>query len=412
MLALICGAVAVNYLDRSLFGIATPLIQRQMHLSDLQVGWLLSAFSWTYFLSQVPSGILLDRISVRPLYIGSLLAWSGVTLLHALAAGFLMLIVLRLGLGLAEAPCFPANNKIVSVWFPRAERARAISLYTAAEYVGLGFLSPLLYLVLHHFGWRALFAGVGALGLIYGATLMRRYQDPDTHPHLDAAERELIRSGGGVAAARALRPVRLHDLLGLLRQRQLWGLCVGQFAVYSTFVFFLTWFPSYLVRERHMGWMAVGIYSSLPYLAGFACILVAGWWSDAMLRRGVALQIARKLPVIVGLVGASSIVAVNYIHDDRLAIGIMALAFFCQAMSSSGWSVIAEIAPKHQLGLIGGLFSASAALAGIVVPVVVGALIQATGSFVSALVFIGVVAALGAYCWIAVIGDLKQLRAA
>ena len=200
------------------------------------------------------------------------------------------------------------------------------------------------------------------------------------------------------------------DIVSLFRHRRLWGLCIGQFAVYSTFVFFLTWFPSYLIRERHMGWMAVGVYSSLPYIAGFFGILTAGWWSDAMLRWGVSLQVARKLPVIIGLGGATTIVAVNYTHSDKLAVAIMAFAFFCQAMSSSGWSVISEVAPKHQLGLVGGLFSASANLAGIVVPIVVGALVQATGSFVSAMVFISIVAAAGAFCWIFVTGDLKPLQ--
>ena len=123
MLALISGAVAINYLDRALLGIAAPLIEAALHLSDVQLGWLLSAFSWTYCLSQVPAGILLDKYSVRTMYLVTLLAWSGVTLLHSLASGFAMLIALRLALGIAEAPCFPANNKAVSVWFPRAERA-------------------------------------------------------------------------------------------------------------------------------------------------------------------------------------------------------------------------------------------------------------------------------------------------
>ncbi|MDB5439807.1 MAG: transporter, partial [Caulobacteraceae bacterium] len=200
-------------------------------------------------------------------------------------------------------------------------------------------------------------------------------------------------------------------LLGqLCRQRQILGLCLGQFAVYSTFVFFLTWFPTYLATERHMGWIKTGWLASLPYIAGFFGILFAGFLSDLLLRRGASLNLARKLPVIAGLAVASTIVLTNFTQNTGLVIAILSLAFFAQAMSSSGWAVLSEVAPQGTLGLVSGLFSAAANLASIIVPLVIGFIVQATGSFVWALAFISCVAAVGAFAWIFLIGDLHPIR--
>ncbi len=141
-------------------------------------GLLLSAFSWTYFLAQLPAGVLLDRLGVKVTYVASIALWSAVTLLHGVAGGFRTLFGLRLALGLAEAPCFPANSKIITMWCPRSERARAPSgFYTAAEYVGLGFLSPILFWGLAVAGWRSLFVVAGhhrrGLQRVFRASLFR-----------------------------------------------------------------------------------------------------------------------------------------------------------------------------------------------------------------------------------------------
>jgi MFS transporter, ACS family, D-galactonate transporter len=410
ILTLISVAVAINYLDRAVLGIAAPRIQQQFALSPSLMGVVFSAFSWTYFLAQVPSGVLLDRFGTRAIYSLSLLGWSLATLLHAAAAGFASLLGLRLALGLAEAPCFPANSQVVARWFPRRERGRAIGVYTAAEYVGLSFLSPVLFWILNAFGWRALFASAGAVGIVTAFAFSAWYRDPADHPTVTAAELAHVKAGGGDVARIAPARFDASHIRALFRHRQMWGLCLGQYAVYSTFVFFLTWFPTYLATERHMDWIRVGIFTALPYIAGFFGILFAGWWSDFMLSRGRTLNTARKLPVIAGLAGASTIAAANYVNSDAVVIAILSVAFFAQAMSSSGWTVISEIAPRAQLGLVSGLFSASANLSGIVTPLVIGAIIETTGSFYGALAFVGGVAAVGALAWIFLIGDIRPIE--
>ena len=411
ILALLCGCVAINYLDRALLGVSLPQLEQDLALSPTAAGVLLSAFSWTYFLAQVPSGLLLDRLPVRRVYVGSLFAWSTVTALHALAGGLRSLLGLRLLLGVAEAPCFPANNTILASWFPSRERARAVSFYTAAEYVGLSFLSPLLYWALSVAGWRSLFLAAGVLGMAYSALFARRYRDPEAHPAVGAAELAAIGADGGLTRGAMPVPFSVAAVRALLSHRQIWGLCLGQFAVHSTLTFFLTWFPSYLVTARHIDWLQAGFFAVLPYAAAFCGILVAGWASDRLLARGASLSLARKSPVILGLVLATGIVAANWVESNELIVLILAGAFFAQGMSGSSWAVISEIAPRGQLGLVGGLFNASGNLAGIVTPIVIGALVQTTHSFVDALYFVGCVALVGAAAWIFIVGPIRPLVA-
>ena len=413
MLALISVAVLINYLDRATLGIAAPSIQGEFALDPAMMGVVFSAFSWTYFLAQVPAGVALDRFGNRIIYFFALAGWSFFTLMHSFATGLYSLIGYRCGLGLTEAPCFPANSNVVGMWFPRSERARAIGVYTAAEYVGLGFLTPGLFFLLNAYGWRSLFLVTGGLGLIFAVVWWLLYRDPYESREVNEAEINLIRNGGGLTAKSVIgTKFDLGLIRGLFRYRQMWGLCIGQFSVYSTFVFFLTWFPTYLATERHMTWIKVGFFTSLPYIAGFFGILFAGWWSDFMLKRGVSLNVARKLPVITGLAVASTIVLANYVQSDALVIAILSLAFFAQSMSSSGWAVISEVSPPGLMGLVGGLFSAAANLSGIVTPLAIGFIVKATGSFVGALLFVGIVAAVGALAWIFVIGDLHRMNVA
>jgi ACS family D-galactonate transporter-like MFS transporter len=413
ILALLSVGVLTNYLDRAVISIAAPSFQKEFALSAEMMGVVFSAFSWTYFLAQIPGGVLLDRFGNRVIYLFALTFWSLFTLLQAFANGAAAMIGFRCGLGLSEAPCFPANNNIVGMWFPRSERARAIGVYTAAEYVGLGFLTPLLFWILASSGWRALFAWTGGAGLVFAVIWWLFYREPYESRAVNAAELDYIRQGGGLVGSETKgTKFELRLIRELFRHRQMWGLCIGQFSVYSTFVFFLTWFPTYLATARHMAWIKVGFFTSLPYIAGFFGILFAGWWSDYMLRRGVSLNVARKLPVITGLVLASTIVACNWVDNDNIVIAILSLAFFAQSMSSSGWSVLSEVTPPGLLGLVGGLFNASANLSGIVIPLVIGVIVQQTGSFVDALGFVGAVAAVGALSWIFVIGDLKRMHVA
>ena len=409
VLALIAVATMINYLDRTLLSVAAPHISSELGLGPAAMGVVFSVFSWTYALAQVPGGILLDRLGTRRTYFISIASWSLFTALQAGAFNLWTLALMRLGVGAAEAPCFPANSRVLVSWFPQRERARANSVYSVGMYFGIAFLSPLLYWITVTFGWRALFVLVGAIGILFGFVWLWRYREPHEHGRINQAERDLIASGGGIAAPVRRSPFAWTDIAWLLRQRQILGASIGQFATNSTLVFFLTWFPTYLAVERGMDWLKVGFYAVLPFVAASVGALVGGQVSDRLVRRSGSLSLGRKLPIVSGLVLSATIITAIYIENDALVIAIMSLAFFGQGMSNLGWTLISEVAPASLVGLTGGVFNFCTNLAGIVTPIVIGSVVATTGSFYGGLAFIGIVALVGAFSYVFVVGEVRRI---
>ncbi|MCA8093451.1 MFS transporter [Burkholderia anthina] len=410
ILALLAIGTTINYLDRSVAGIAAPGMSHDLGLTPVLMGVIFSAFSWTYAASQIPGGILLDRLGTKVTYCLAITLWSLFTGLQGLAIGFTSLLVMRLLIGAAEAPCFPTNSRVVAIWFPQHERARATGIYTFAEYVGLAFLSPLLFWLDHRFGWRILFGVVGTVGVVFGGIWWMCFSEPHQSKSTNQAELDYIAEGGGVVnGGEKAEAFRWSQIGALLRNRSMIGICCGQFACNSTNVFFLTWFPTYLVVERHMPWLKVGFVAAVPFVAASVGSLVGGWVSDWMLRCGVSLNWARKLPVIAGLFTASSIVLANYVESNTVVLAILCVAYFAQGMAGLSWVILSEIAPRNLLGVSGGVFNVSGNAAGIVIPVVIGAIVGATGSFVYALAFISAVTLLGTLSYVFVVGDIKRI---
>ena len=418
ILALLAIGTMINYLDRTVLGIAAPQLTNELGISAAVMGVMFSAFSWTYVAAQIPGGMFLDRFGTKLTYYLSMTLWSLATLLQGFVTGVGTLLACRLGLGVAESPCFPANSRVVATWFPQSERAMATGTYTVGEYIGLACFSPLLFALMGEFGWRALFYVVGAAGMLFGGIWWLFYREPRDHPGANAAELEYIEAGGGLTndpasdiehGAKAKPKFEWRTIGRLLKHRQLAGICFGQFAGNSTLVFFLTWFPTYLATERHMGWLKIGFFAILPFIAASVGVMFGGVLSDWLLARGKSANVARKLPIIAGLLLASTIVLANYVESNAVVIAILSVAFFAQGMAALGWTLVSDIAPEGMLGVTGGIFNLAANLAGIITPLAVGFIVAATGSFVGALAFIGTIALLGALSYIFVVGDIRRI---
>jgi len=412
ILALIAVGTMINYLDRTVLGIAAPFLSKDLGLTASQMGLVFSAFSWSYALLQIPGGIFLDRFGTRRTYFVAVVFWSVFTALMAAARSLPALIATRIGVGVFEAPCFPANSRVLATWFPQHERARANGIYSFGQYVGLGFLSVPLFWITQRFGWRGLFIVVGAFGVVFGLTWWVLFRNPAESRTVNRAELEFIEAGGG--GEYKGEPVRFEwrHIRALLRHRQVVGASIGQFGGNSTQVFFVTWFPTYLVTARGMTFIQAGIMTSLPYIGASVGVLAGGLVSDLMLKRTGSANLARKLPIVSGMLLASTIVAANYVPagSDAAVIAIMSIAFFGQGMTNLGWTVISDVAPKKLIGLTSGIFNFSANLAGIVTPLVIGITFQLTGSFVGPLIYIGVVALIGAFSYSVILGDIHRLE--
>lgn len=410
ILGLITAGTLINYLDRTVISVAAPFLQHDLRLDSFYMGVIFSVFSWTYAAAQIPGGVVLDRIGVRLTYFFSVTLWSICTGLQGLSTGLPTLLSARLALGVAEAPAFPCNSRIMSTWFPQHERARATGVYSIGQYFGLAFLSPLLFWVSAHLGWRTLFLAVGGLGVLFGLVWIALYSDPQSSRRANRRELDYIAAGGGLGDQVPTTRFEWRNLGFLIRQRQILGASLGQFASNSTLVFFLTWFPSYLATERHMGWIKVGFAAVLPFIAATAGVVSGGVLSDFLLRKTGSANIGRKLPIVSGLLLASSIVTANFIRNDASVIAIMSVAFFGQGMCNLGWTLITDVAPKRLIGLTTGVFNLCTNFAGIVTPLVVGFIVRLTGSFAWALAFIAALALGGVLSYVFLVGEVKRVE--
>jgi MFS transporter, ACS family, D-galactonate transporter len=405
--------VLINYLDRSNLSITALAMRTELGLDPKQMGFVLSAFGWTYAFLQIPGGWLVDRVAPRALYAALILLWSVATIRLGFTYSFAGLMVVRMLVGILEAPSYPMNNRVVTSWFPERERASAIGFYISGQYIGIAFLTPVLVWIQSTIGWHMVFVTTGGLGIIWAVVWYIAYRDPRDSRRTNAAEIALIRDGGGLVDLgnrhRSDRPtVSRKDLRLILGSRNLWGVYIGQYAVSSTLWFFLTWFPTYLVQARGMDITRAGFLASLPFLAAFVGVNSSGLFSDFLVRRGTTLSTARKVPIVTGLLLSTSIVGANYVDAPGLIIAFFAVAFFGNGLSSITWSLVSAMAPERLLGLTSGTFNFIGNLPGITVPIIVGYLARYYG-FSSGLTYLAAVALLGALSYVFVVGKVERL---
>ncbi|QKM57416.1 MFS transporter [Burkholderia glumae] len=424
ILLMIFVVTTLNYADRATLSITGTSMRKEFGIDAVQMGYIFSSFSWAYVLAQLPSGWLLDRFGARRVYAGSIFLWSLFTLLQSTiglagsaALAVAALFVLRFAVGIAEAPAFPANAKVVASWFPTSERGTASAIFNAAQYFAAVLFTPLMAWLTHAFSWHQVYLWLGAAGMALALLWMRVVRSPADHPRVNRAEREHIEQGGGVIETGGKTPAggAPERLAGwfyvrqLLGNRMLIGVYLGQYCINVLTYFFLTWFPIYLVQARGMSILKAGVLASLPAVCGFLGGVLGGMLSDGMIRRGVSLTRARKVPIIGGMLLSMAIIGCNYVDSAALVIALMALSFFGKGLGSLGWAVVADTAPKEAIGLSGSLFNMFGNAAGIVTPIVIGYLVGASGSFNGALLFVGLNALVTVLCYLVIVKDIRRV---
>lgn len=423
IVAILFAVTIVNYADRAILAITAPVLSKDIGINPLELGIVFSAFGWAYCAAQVPGGWLLDRFGTKRVYLAGILLWSIFTAAQGAVAGLAgaaaiaTLFALRFLVGLAEAPSFPGNARMVAAWFPASERGTASAIFNSAQYFATVLFAPIMAWITYAFGWPSTFIFMGGIGLLVAAGWWGFAHEPRHHPRIGNAELTFIVEGGGlVDMDSAARPARakgdtLRALRGLLGHRSLWGLYLGQFAINTLTYFFITWFPVYLVEERGLSLISAGLFASAPAICGFLGGLAGGLWSDWLLRRGFSLTAARKIPIVTGMLISISIIFCNYTDSLALVLVFMSLAFFGKGVGALGWAVVADMAPREFAGLSGGLFNMFGNLSSILTPIVIGAILHTTGSFKLALVFVAANALLAAVSFVVVVGPIHRLGA-
>jgi ACS family glucarate transporter-like MFS transporter len=424
MLAMILFLSTVAYADRSILSISGSGIKDAFGLSTVQLGYILSAFSWAYVIGQIPGGLILDYFGTKKVYLITLVLWS----LSTFALGFVgefvsgaagavaIIFTLRFVLGVVEAPSFPANARITVMWFPKSERGRASSLFASAQYFAVGIFSPLAGWLVSQFGWPWPFFVLGAIGLLAAVVWIFQMHEPRNHPSVSQAELDYIKEGGALVDVDSVKERKAKSRLSgaivksLLANRMLWCAYIGQYCTIALSYFFITWFPIYLVQARGMDVLHAGFATIAPSLFGFLGGVSGGIISDYLITRGWSVSWARKTPYIVGMFMAATLILSAMTDSNALVVALMSFAFFGKGIAAGAgtWAVICDTAPKEAVGLAGSIFNCIGNIAGIVTPIVFGYIAGSQG-YGAGLYFVGAHCIVAALIFLFVMGKIERV---
>jgi D-galactonate transporter len=401
----------INYIDRANLGVALPSLKKEFGLSPEMSGLILGAFFWTYASFQLPSGWFVDKVGPRIAYTVAVVWWSIFTSATAIARGFASMFGFRLLLGIGEAPAYPTNAKSVAEWFPKSERAFATAIYDSGARAGTVAALPLCTWIIKQWGWRSSFVITGIIGVVWSFAWYAMYRHPKDHPLVSDAERDYIAAGQPAASAAGKGPKVPWG--SLFKYRTIWGMMLGFFCLNFVIYFFVTWFPTYLRDGRGFSDVKTGFYGMAPGLFAILAGWMGGRTSDFLVRRGLSLTKARKIPIVGGMLVASSIGLAVVVPSATAAVALLALSYggLCFAAASI-WSLPADVAPTPQhVASIGGIQNFASNTAGICITYLVGKLLAKTGGFVVPLMMAGGFAILGALSYLFIVPEVKPLEA-
>jgi MFS transporter, ACS family, glucarate transporter len=347
VLWLTVAAYMITYIDRVAISAAVPSIQREFGFSLVTIGWILGAYQVAYAVFQIPGGWLGDRFGPRRALSAIVVWWSALTALTAMTWSATSMIVCRFLFGMGEAGAFPIATRSLSRWMLPAERGFAQGITHAGSRLG-GALTPVIVVFLiGHYGWRAPFYVFAVLGLIWAAVWFAFYRDtPGEHRMVNVAERDLIAASLGDDSRPAQRAVPWRQILS---HPQMWLLSSMYFCYGYDIGIFLSWFPKYLHDQHGFELTKMGLYASLPLLAGVAGDVCGGWFSDLVLRRTGNLRLARRVVAIIGFLIAAATIPLACLADAPLAsVGYFCIAVFgIELTVGVSWEVTLDIGGQY-----------------------------------------------------------------
>jgi ACS family glucarate transporter-like MFS transporter len=367
----------VQYVDRVCISQAAPLISRDLNLNDEQMGWVFSAFTLAYALFEIPTGYLGDRIGPRKVLLRIVLWWSFFTAATGWMRNWGSLVVTRFLFGAGEAGCFPNLTKAFNRWLPLRERTGAQGIMWMSARLGGAFTPLVVFACLKAVTWRTAFLLFGLLGVLWAVIFFWWYRDdPRKHPAVNSAEAALLPEETGMGEHPEI------PWATLVTSRTVWCLCGQYFACSYCFYFFITWFPTYLLKRHGFDMKQTALLAGAPLMVGALGSLFAGWISPHLERRLGDVGRARRYIGAAGCVGAVGfLIAAAQLTQPYLAVTAIALLAFCNDIQMPGaWTACMDVGGKA-VGTLSGTMNMMGNFGGFVSPVVCGYIIQFTGNW-------------------------------
>ena len=338
--ALLFASTVINYIDRQTLSLLAPYLKLEYHWTNSDYANLAIAFRVAYSIGQSVFGRLMDRVGTRRGLTMTVIWYSVVSMLTSTARGFYSFASFRFLLGAGESANWPAATKAVAEWFPKKERALATALFDSGSSIG-GAVAPFIVLWIYfRWGWRPAFAVPGVLGFLWLIVWRWIYYPPEEHARIGADERALLESDKRDSDSEGIHSARM-SWSELLKQPQTWATIIGKTFTDPVFFFITEWFPIYLVAkgiELKTGLSTVWI----PFIAADVGSFFAGWLSGYMVKRGVSLGWARRVPIIYGGIGMTLLIPTIFTTNQYAIAGLFAVVTFTYA----GFTIMANTLPS------------------------------------------------------------------
>ena len=395
--ALLFGAATINYLDRQIIALLKSTLQTEFSWTERDYAAIIFSFSLAYAIGLVLAGRVMDSMGTKKGFALAVGLWSLAAMAHGIAGAFPWLkiptllidppsIVLlsgaaagfalaRFALGLGEAGNFPASIKTVAEWFPKKERAFATGIFNSGTNVG-ALLAPLLVpWITLHWGWEVAFLATGVIGFVWLALWWKHYAPPESHPTVTAAELAHIRSD----PPEAIVPI---PWVKLFPHRQTWAFAIGKFMTDPIWWLYLYWIPDFLKRNHGIDLATLGLPVVVIYQVASVGSIGGGWLSSSLIKRGWTVNRARKTAMLICALCVVPIVFASQIKSLWGAVALVSLA----AAAHQGWSAnlftfASDMFPRRAVGSVVGIGGTAGAIGGMLIALVVGEILQRTGSY-------------------------------
>ena len=383
----------INYLDRINLSVAAKPLAESYGLSPIDMGYIFSAFLWTYLLCLIPMGMLADRFGGRAVTYTALGIWSLAGIWTGLATTYSSLVASRLVLGIGESASYPSGGKIIREWAPASERGIAAAFLNCGAHAGLCFGSVVVGSLIVEFGWRDSFYITGVAGLVIAVMWYLLYRRPEDAAWLGAVERDFIRKNRGEIISNEVANLnQIAALKGLLRNPSMWSLALTQGCAGYTLYLFMTWLPSYLVASRGMDVLKSSLFSAIPYGTAALLGLGLGWLSDRLLKGAESSDSDRRKLIATMLLLSSIILAAPFVDSIWLIEALISVSLACVATAMAmNIALTADLMSDGRYnGVATGLLIMGGNLFGTAAPIATGYVVAATGGFSGAFLIAGV----------------------
>jgi len=392
IIGLFVGAMVINYLSRSVLGVAAPVILTEQAISNVEYSWITSAFQLGVML-QPAAGYFLDSVGLKIGFTLCVAVWSLVTMAHGFVNGWFGFAALRGLLGLAEGSAQPAGQKLVAEWFPSRERGLAGGIYNIGASFGAVFAPPLVAWAVMMHSWRLAFVVAGGIGLVWALLWFFYYETPVRHRRLQPAERDYILSGQEARlAARAQRP----SILSMLRQRDMWGIALPRMLADPVWGMLSFWMPLYLARVRGFDLGQIALFAWLPFLAADLGCLFGPAVVTFLQRRNVNLIDARRWAFTLGAVMMTGMAFVGMATNPYAAIALLCLGGFAhQTLSVTVITMASDLFPRNAVATATGMAGLAGNLGVLVFTLLLGQMVDQVG-YTPFFILLGVLDLIGA----------------